>query len=144
MGSIPFVKVFLKQDASLSDLGIRSIRGRFNQAMSEDPFDLNPDLLFPIIDATTVKRTRKFIKNHYLNDTIPGPDGKPQIIRFPKPHALSIKYNLDALLPGFFEKFRNYLMPEEGLPLLTMARYKPEAYPKIKSMIPETRLSLGY
>ena len=67
-----------------------------------------------------------------MNDTIPGPDGHPQVIRFPKPHALSIKYNLDAVLPGFFEKFRDYLMPVEGLPLLTMARYKPEAYPKNK------------
>ena len=126
------LRFFLKQDASLADLGIRSIRGRFNQAMSEDPFDLNPDLLFPIIDATTVKRTRKFIKKYYLNDHIPGPDGKPQLIRFPKPRALSIKYSLATIIPGFFEKFRDYLMPSEGSPKLTLARYKPENYPKGK------------
>ena len=126
------LRFFLKQDASLSDLGIRSIRSRFNSAMGEDPFNLNPDMLYPIIDATTVKRTRKFIKKHYANDTIPGPDGKPQLIRFPKPHALTINYSLDNVLPNFFDKFRDYLMPSSGVPLLTMARYKPEMYPKGK------------
>ena len=33
--------------------------------MDEDPFNLNPDLLYPVIDATTVKRTRHFIKKYY-------------------------------------------------------------------------------
>ena len=35
---------------------------RFDEAMHADPFNLNPDLLYPIIDATTVKRTRHFVK----------------------------------------------------------------------------------
>ena len=123
---------FLKHDATLSDLGIRSIRSRFNQAMGEDPFNLNPDLLYQVIDATTVKRTRKFVTSHYQNDTIPGPDGKPVPIRFPKPHAITIKYQLEEILPGFFENFAEILMPEIGPPQLKMARYKPEMYPKGK------------
>ena len=28
-----------------------------------DPFDLNPDMLYPIIDATTGKRTRRLVKS---------------------------------------------------------------------------------
>ena len=40
--------------------------------MQVDPFNLSPDLLYPIIDATTVKRTRRFIKKYYANDMIRG------------------------------------------------------------------------
>ena len=34
---------------------------------------LSPDVLYPVIDATTVKRTRQFVKKHYAGDTIAGP-----------------------------------------------------------------------
>ena len=91
-------------------------------------FSLSPDLLYPIIDATTVKRTRRFIKKHYSNDTIRGPDGLRLPIRFPKPIASSIAYDLDAVLPGFFARLEEILMPVEGNPLLSMARYQPERY----------------
>lgn len=137
------IRYFLKQDASLSDLGIRSIRSRFNAAMQEDPFDLNPDILYPIIDATTVKRTRKFIKKHYSNDRIPGPDGRRIPIRFPTPKASSIKYNLEDVLPGFFTKFQDYIMPIKGKPKLTLARYKPEFYPKDKAPQSEDNAIVG-
>ena len=95
---------FLRQDAWLADRGVLSVRERFEEAMQVDPFDLNPDLLYPIIDATTVKRTRQFIKKHYSNDTIRGADGVLQVIRFPTPVASSIAYDLDAVLPGFFAR----------------------------------------
>jgi len=122
------LRFFMKQDAWLSDRGVLSIRERFEQAMREDPFDLNPDLLYPIIDATTVKRTRRFIKKHYASDLIRGPDGRLAPIRFPTPVASSIGYDLDALLPGFFARLEEILMPEGGHPLLRMARYQPERY----------------
>jgi len=122
------LRFFMKQDAWLSDLGVLSIRERFEQAMREDPFNLSPDLLYPIIDATTVKRTRRFIKKHYASDMIRGPDGRMVPIRFPKPLASSIGYDLDALLPGFFERLQETLMPEDGSPLLRMVRYQPERY----------------
>jgi hypothetical protein len=50
------LRFFLKQDAALAHRGVLSIRERFEEAMCVDPFDLNPDHLYPIIDATTVKR----------------------------------------------------------------------------------------
>jgi hypothetical protein len=40
------------------------------------PFNLSPDLLFPVIDATTEKRTRRLIKKHYASDLIRGADGR--------------------------------------------------------------------
>ncbi len=66
------IRFFLRQDAHFADRGITSIRQRFVAAMREDPANLNPDLLYPIIDATTVKRTREFVKKHYANDNITG------------------------------------------------------------------------
>jgi len=122
------LRYFMKQDAWLSDRGVLSIRERFERAMREDPFNLSPDLLYPIIDATTVKRTRRFIKKHYTNDLIKGPDGRRVPINFPKPIASSITYDLDAVLPGFFARLEEILMPEGGNPLLRMARYQPERY----------------
>ncbi len=122
------LRFFMKQDAWLSDRGVLSIRERFEQAMREDPFNLNPDLLYPVIDATTVKRTRRFIKKHYANDMIRASDGRMTPIRFPKPVASSVGYDLDALLPGFFGRLENILMPADGRPLLRMARYQPQRY----------------
>lgn len=122
------LRFFLKQDAWLADRGVLSVRERFEQAMEVDPFDLNPDLLYPIIDATTVKRTRQFIKKHYAGDMIRGPDGTLRPIQFPKPVASSIGYDLNAVMPGFFGRLEDILMPANGHPLLRMARYQPELY----------------
>jgi superfamily II DNA/RNA helicase len=122
------LRYFLKQDAALANRGVLSVRGRFEEAMRTDPFDLNPDLLYPIIDATTVKRTRRFVKKHYAHDMIKGPDGSLQPIRFPKPLASSINYDLEQVLPGFLDRLEQVLMPPSGRPLLRMARYQPERY----------------
>jgi len=127
------LRFFMKQDAWLADRGVLSIRERFEHAMREDPFNLSPDLLYPIIDATTVKRTRRFIKKHYSSDLIRGPDGRMVPIRFPRPLASSIGYDLDAVLPGFFARLEEILMPADGHPLLRMARYQPELYPAGRS-----------
>lgn len=47
------IRFFLRQDAHLADRGILSIRQRFDEAMKADPSSLSPDVLYPIIDATT-------------------------------------------------------------------------------------------
>lgn len=125
------LRYFTKQDAILADRGVLSIRARFEEAMRADPFNLNPDLLYPIIDATTVKRTRQFVKKHYENDLIKLPDGTVTPIRFPKPVASTIQYDLDEVLPEFLAELEAALMPadEHTPPQLTMARYQPENYP---------------
>ena len=121
------LRFFLRQDAHLADRGILSIRARFEQAMREDPSSLSPDVLYPIIDATTVKRTRQFVKKHYDGDVIAGPDGHPQPIVFPQPKAISVRYNLDDMLPGFFDHLERALDPESGY-AITFARYAPDLW----------------
>ena len=123
------LRFFLKQDAALADQGVLSIRDRFDRAMKEDPFDLNPDLLFPLIDAVTVKRTRQFISRYYREDMITDADGNLQPIRFPKPVARSVDYDLEALLPDYLAKLEEVLAPAAGQPGLKLSRYKAEKYP---------------
>ena len=118
---------FIRQDGFFADKGIRSIKSRFDQAMSQDPTDLSPDLLFPIVDATTVKRTRQFIKKHYANDTIVHQDGTVMPIVFPEPIAKTERYNLDARLPGFFDQVEAALDPDSEN-CLSFARYMPGKY----------------
>ena len=122
------IQFFLRSDSALLDLQIPSIKDRFDKAVQMDPGDLNPDLLFPIIDATTVKRTRGFIKKHYKNDQIPGPGGQMVPIVFPKPNPMTVRYDFDAVLPGFFSEFKDSLMPDIGFPALSLARYQPDRY----------------
>jgi hypothetical protein len=122
------LRFFMRQDAQLADRGILSIRERFEQAMRTDPASLSPDVLYPIIDATTVKRTRQFVKKHYAGDTISGPDGRPVPIIFPQPRALTVRYNVEDALPGFFDKLEEALDDGHGTGSLIFARYNVEAY----------------
>ena len=124
------LRFFVKQDAFLADRGILSIRGRFERAMRIDPTNLSPDLLYPIIDATTVKRTRAFVKRHYAGEKIRGPDGKLQEIVFPKPVPLTVRYDIEKALPGFFDAIADALDQEGGADPILFARYRPDSYLK--------------
>ncbi len=127
------LRYFVRQDAALADRGILSIRGRFAQAMAEDPFTLDPDILFPILDATTVKRTRGFIKREYHGELIQL-DGRKVPIRFARPVLKSIRYQLTPLLQRLLEELEWALAPAEGAPQLSLARYQPEHF-----LLPEYR-----
>lgn len=116
---------FVGHDAVFANRGIRSLRQRFHDAVSEDPYDLRPDMLFDVLDATTVRRTRHFVKRYYPNEQVPGLEG---VIRFPDPHVMQVEYTLDDVLPGFFDEFAQALAPEEGEPQLNLARYWPSRY----------------
>ena len=122
------LRFFLRQDSALAGHGVLSLHETFDEAMRQDPFSLNPDLLYPVIDATTVKRTRRFVRQHYTNDLITMPDGQRLPLRFPEPIPSSITYGLDDVLPGFLAGLEAALMPPEGEPRLSMARYQPENY----------------
>ncbi len=136
------LRFFVKQDGLFADQGVLSLHDRFEDAMRVEPFNLNPDLLYPVIDATTVKRTRRFIKRYYENDLIQI-DGQPVPIRFPRPIASTINYNLDQVLPGFFEEIETALAPPSGPPKLTLARYQPENYLAGPSPIPQDSALVG-
>ena len=122
-------RFFLKQDSFLADMGILSIKERFDHAMRTNPNSLSPDVLYPIVDATTVKRTRQFIKKHYPNDQVKI-NGIMQTIVFPEPKAISVRYNLDSLMPGLFDLIETYFDPDEP-DCIQFARYKANTYLKV-------------
>lgn len=132
---------FVGHDAAFADRGIVSLRGRFQEAMSEDPYDLRPDVLFDILDATTVRRTRHFVKRYYPLDTVVGPDGTRVRITFPKPRVRPIEYSLEKALPHLLDDFEEALMPEDEEPELTMARYAPSHY-LTRQLTPDEKASV--
>ena len=96
---------FIGHDAVFADGGIPSLRARFQEAQEHDPRDLRPDLLYDVLDRTTVRRTRHFVTRYYPNDRIVGPDGVEIEIQFPKPEVVRIDYDLEGTLPGFLHEF---------------------------------------
>ena len=119
---------FIKHDAAFSEVGIRSLKEKFRQVADQDADDLRPELLFDVLDATTVRRTRSFVQKYYPNDRVTGPGGVEIAIRFPRPHVERVGYSLDKVLPGIFDEFADALMPEDGLPQLSLARYQPATF----------------
>jgi len=89
------VKYFIRDDARFAPLGIPSIRDYIQRAQAIDPANLTPEHLFDLMDQVAVRRTRKFVKEHYANEMIIGPDGKPTTIKFPQPKVRRIDYALD-------------------------------------------------
>ena len=89
------VKYFIRDDARFASLGIPSIREYIKHAQAIDPANLTPEHLFDLMDQVAVRRTRKFVKEHYANELIIGPDGKPTTIKFPQPKVRRIDYDLD-------------------------------------------------
>jgi hypothetical protein len=122
------IRFFARQDAFLADRGVLSVYDRFHQATREDPSNLSPDLLYPIIDATCVKRTRQFVKKHYSGDTIKGPDGRQHPIVFPQPRAMTVRYALDDPLPELFDEIEAALDPDGGPHALTFSRYTVDGF----------------
>ena len=121
---------FLRNDAAFADVGIPSMRDHFARAMSINPDDLTPEHLFDVLDAVAVRRTRSFVKAYYPNDTVPI-YGREQIISFPTPRVRKVSYDLDAVLPGFFDRIARALDPDaspEDPESLTLARYVPSMY----------------
>lgn len=117
---------FLKQDTAFSDKRIPSIKGRFGTAMESGDYSRIPNLLFDIIDATTVKRTRKFIKQFYGGQLHPTNEGEKKIV-FPTPIPSTINYALDEEMPAVYGMVEKYL-DFENADRLKMAIYKTKYY----------------
>ena len=128
---------FLRNDAVLAEAGITSLRRRFGAAMALDPEALTPEHLFDVIDATAVRRTRSFVKRFYPNDRLVI-DGAETPISFPTPRVRKVDYDLDRVLPGFFDEIGAALdadaAADAGPPTaggragLSLARYAPSGY----------------
>ena len=121
---------FIRNDAAFADIGIPSLRDRFRTAQEQDPFSLNPDYLFEILDATTVRRTRRFIREYYPNDMVPI-DGELRQMVFPEPHVARVDYQFTNRLQNLLRRFVEIVIGGEGEdedPELTMGRYRWESY----------------
>lgn len=133
----------LENDGALADRGIISLEKRFREVAAADPEDLKPDVLFDVLDATTVRRTRHFIKRYYGHERIRGPNGTEIHIHFPKPKVSPVTYDLEAAMPGVFEEIQAALVPDaNGVSRLTLARYAPEGYLKRNAGVPATTAAL--
>lgn len=114
------IMLFARHDRALAQRGITSLRDVFLHAGANerDPENLDPDVLFPVADAYSVRRDRRFIQQHY-----PGAhfaDGTP--VRFPEPHLSTARYDLDAAHPDLVERMGALIGG------MAMARYRPSAY----------------
>lgn len=114
------VMLFARHDRAFTGTGIDSVRDLFLAAgaSSRDPENLDPDVLYPLADAVSVRRDRVFIQREYADATFP--DGTP--VRFPKPTLRTRRYDLDAAHPDLFERIT------DEIDALTMARYRPSAF----------------
>jgi superfamily II DNA or RNA helicase len=113
------VMLFARHDAAFEPLlGIPSMRERFAAAGAHDPENIREELLFPIVDAISVRRDRRFIIENYPGQTFP--DGTK--VQFPEPRLEERRYDLDEAFPGLFVDVVNTIGK------LTMARYVPARY----------------
>lgn len=90
------IKYFVRDDARFTSLGIPSIREYIKRATEMDPENLTPEHLFDLMDQVAVRRTRKFVKDHYPNELIAGPNGELTTIKFPKPRVRRVDYDHSA------------------------------------------------
>lgn len=138
------VRYFVRDDARFASVGIPSIHGYIKQAQSVDPENLTPEHLFDLMDQVAVRRTRRFIKEHYPNEQITGPGGQPMFIRFPDPDPRRIDYALDQSGLDLVDKVINALTPPDDdldpsndppdPDKLRLARYTPSAYLKSRQV----------
>ncbi|WP_234036987.1 helicase-related protein [Rhodococcus sp. P-2] len=137
---------FIVHDDEFAEIGIPSLAGHFKAADKMNPDDLSPEHLFDILDAVAVRRTRRFVRNHYVGQKI---DKTGATLVFPEPKVRRVDYDLTTVLEGFFDTFAHALgadrdenepdpfyageIPDEGLASidgnrLTLAGYTPSRY----------------
>jgi len=114
------VMLFARHDRALVPAGIDSIRALFVAAgaNARDAELLDPDRLFPLADAVSVRRDRAFIVNNYPNSVFA--DGTP--VRFPTPVLSTHRYGIDDVWPGLVARV------SAAIGALSMARYRPSAF----------------
>ena len=129
------VSLFIRNDACFADAGIPSIRDYIARAERLDPESLSPEHLFDLLDRLAVRRTRRFVREHYPNETIPGADGTNVTIRFPTPALHRLDYELEDAGAALLDAVTLALddADHDGAPAhdperLVLARYTPGLY----------------
>jgi hypothetical protein len=128
---------FISNDGEFASSGIPSLKQHFAEAMATDPEDLSPNKLFDVLDAIAVRRTRHFVKKYYPHDTV-SIRGTEVPVTFPTPEPITVEYNFDEVLPGFFRRFAHALDCADveecdhelgpDAPTLRLARYTPSFF----------------
>jgi superfamily II DNA or RNA helicase len=135
------IAYFAPSDAAFAGSGIPSLKRYFERAMAMNPDDLSPEHLFDVIDQVAVRRTRRFVKHHYPDETV-RIGGAEQPITFPVPVVRRVDYDLGAALPAAFDMLAAALgarlpdsPPGSGAVLLdapgevlSLARYVPSRF----------------
>ncbi|MGY1832608.1 helicase-related protein [Geodermatophilus sp. SYSU D01180] len=137
---------FIVHDDEFAEIGIPSLAAHFRAIDKLNPDDLSPEHLFDILDAVAVRRTRRFVRNHYVGQRM---DATGATLTFPEPQVRRVDYDLAPVLTGFFDDFAHALgadrdpdepdpfyageIPDEGLASLdaerlTLAGYTPSRY----------------
>lgn len=139
------VSYFVRNDAQFAAQGITSISSYIKRAQDLDPDTLSPEHLFDLMDKVAVRRTRRFIKKEYPNETIIGLDGKPTTIEFPTPKVERLNYELDLDSDDIVARMIRALAvgDDEDLVVraghgrdparLSLARYAPSVYLKSRA-----------
>jgi hypothetical protein len=110
--------LFARHTAHFAPLGIPDLNAYFRAAEKAAAHGDSASAMFKLIDATSVRRTRRFIQNHYPHAQI---DGKP--IAFPEARLKTTRYDLDDAYPGLFAHVAVEIDDN-----LSLARYRPDDY----------------
>lgn len=109
--------LFARHTAHFAGLGIPDLAEYFREAEQAAATGDSASAMFALIDATSVRRTRRFIQRNYPNARL---NGEP--IRFPTAVLRTHRYDLDDAYPGLFGTVAQVI---DGL---TLARYRPDDY----------------
>lgn len=112
------VMLFAKTDNRFERVGVPDLREHIKYATKLDPDDIDPSHLFAVLDAISVRRTRRFIKEHFKGAKI-----ADKVIAFPDVMSHAERYDIDAVIPGLFEDVAHAIEHR-----LHMARYQTESY----------------
>lgn len=137
------VKYFIRDDARFASIGIPSIRQYIRSAQKLDPDALTPGHLFDLMDQVAVRRTRRFVKDNYRGETVPGPGGRKIQVEFPDAKVQRVDYDLDdhgralvdavtyALdIPENEQHAASFEVRRGDTGRLLLSRYAPSAYLK--------------
>lgn len=136
------VSYFVRNDAQFISDGIPSIDDYIKRAQALDPETLSPEHLFNLMDKVAVRRTRRFIKKEYLNDSITNNRGELVPIEFPTPSIERLTYDLDIDSDDIVGRviYALAVSDDENLVIraginrdparLSLARYAPSVYLK--------------
>jgi hypothetical protein len=109
--------LFARHTAHFASIGIPDLNAYFRAAEDAAVHSDAASAMFKLIDATSVRRTRRFIQRHYPNARIHG-----QLIAFPEATLKTKFYELDGAYPGLFSRVAR------DMDRLTFARYQPDNY----------------